>query len=244
MREIEGRIAVRQPVAGRAWGREPRAPQLAGRGVATLATCDRVGRVVVGDEGRTPHEVAPARYRHHDVSFGRCLRRTAGARVPRFRRRFNTRPITSTCLFNNRRGSVVAAAFVNRRSRPSGDATLRRLFGVASTCATRAFLPLLLASTEGHVVNTSSVNGLLGRRSVRTVRAQLAIHRVPPRSFAVKGFTEALITDFRLNAAATWRASVVMPGHIGTSIVLNSGRYFRSAKPEGTLTEGPGCADP
>jgi hypothetical protein len=41
----------------------------------------------------------------------------------------------------------------------------------------------------------------------------------------VKGFTEALITDLRLNAPHV-RASVVMPGHIGTGIVLNSFRYF------------------
>ena len=41
----------------------------------------------------------------------------------------------------------------------------------------------------------------------------------------MKGFTEALITDFRVNAPHL-RASVVMPGHIGTSIVFNSGAYF------------------
>jgi len=41
----------------------------------------------------------------------------------------------------------------------------------------------------------------------------------------VKGFTEALITDFRLNAPHL-RASVVMPGHIGTSIVINSGNVL------------------
>jgi hypothetical protein len=39
----------------------------------------------------------------------------------------------------------------------------------------------------------------------------------------VKGFTEALISDFRLNAPHL-RASVVMPGHIGTSIAINSSR--------------------
>ena len=39
--------------------------------------------------------------------------------------------------------------------------------------------------------------------------------------FAVKGFTEALISDFRLNAPHL-HASVVMPGHVGTSIVFNS----------------------
>jgi hypothetical protein len=37
----------------------------------------------------------------------------------------------------------------------------------------------------------------------------------------VKGFTEALVTDLRLNAPHI-KCSVVMPGHIGTSIVANS----------------------
>ena len=41
----------------------------------------------------------------------------------------------------------------------------------------------------------------------------------------MKGFSEALITDLRVERAAR-RVSVVMPGHIGTSIVFNSGAYF------------------
>jgi NAD(P)-dependent dehydrogenase (short-subunit alcohol dehydrogenase family) len=43
--------------------------------------------------------------------------------------------------------------------------------------------------------------------------------------FAVKGFTEALIEDFRVNAPHV-KAAVVMPGHIGTDIVLNSRRLL------------------
>src|SRR5260370_26172429 len=39
--------------------------------------------------------------------------------------------------------------------------------------------------------------------------------------FAVKGFTEALINDLRLNAPHI-KCSVVMPGHIGTSVVSNT----------------------
>ena len=82
---------------------------------------------------------------------------------------------------------------------------------------TRAFLPMLMASDRGHVVNTSSVNGFwacLGPGVAHTAYSAA--------KFAVKGFTEALINDFRLNAPHL-RASVVMPGHIGTSIVFNSG---------------------
>jgi NAD(P)-dependent dehydrogenase (short-subunit alcohol dehydrogenase family) len=45
--------------------------------------------------------------------------------------------------------------------------------------------------------------------------------------FAVKGFTEALINDFKLNAPHVG-VSLVMPGHIGTSIVINSGQLLGS----------------
>jgi len=83
---------------------------------------------------------------------------------------------------------------------------------------TRTFLPMLMAADEGHVVNTSSINGLwasLGPTNPHTAYSTA--------KFAIRGFTEALIADFRVNAPHL-RASVVMPGHVGTSIVLNSGR--------------------
>ncbi len=83
---------------------------------------------------------------------------------------------------------------------------------------TRAFLPMLLAADEGHVVNTSSVNGLWASIGPNTPHTAYSAAK-----FAVRGFTEALIADFRVNAPHL-RASVVMPGHIGTSIVLNSSK--------------------
>jgi NAD(P)-dependent dehydrogenase (short-subunit alcohol dehydrogenase family) len=85
---------------------------------------------------------------------------------------------------------------------------------------TRTFLPMLLGADEGHVVNTSSVNGLWASLGPVTPHTAYSAAK-----FAVRGFTEALITDFRVNAPHL-RASVVMPGHIGTSIVLNSSRYL------------------
>jgi hypothetical protein len=42
----------------------------------------------------------------------------------------------------------------------------------------------------------------------------------------VKGFTEALIVDFRENAPHI-RCSLVMPGHVGTAIVGNTRRILR-----------------
>lgn len=85
---------------------------------------------------------------------------------------------------------------------------------------TRTFLPMLMASPEGHVINTSSVNGFWASLGPNTAHTAYCAAK-----FAVKGFTEALITDFRLNAPHL-RASVVMPGHIGTAIVMNSGRML------------------
>lgn len=85
---------------------------------------------------------------------------------------------------------------------------------------TRTFMPMLLASAEGHVVNTSSVNGFWASMGPRMPHTAYSAAK-----FAVKGFTEALITDFRQNAPHL-KASVVMPGHIGTSIVINSSRIL------------------
>jgi NAD(P)-dependent dehydrogenase (short-subunit alcohol dehydrogenase family) len=80
----------------------------------------------------------------------------------------------------------------------------------------RAFLPMMLKADEGHIVNTSSVNGFwasLGPSIPHTAYSAA--------KFAVKGFTEALINDLKLNAPHI-KCSVVMPGHIGTDIVANS----------------------
>ena len=83
----------------------------------------------------------------------------------------------------------------------------------------RTFLPLVIASDEGHIVNTSSVNGFWA--SIGPDRPHTAYSAA---KFAVKGFSEALITDLRVNAPHV-KVSVVMPGHIGTSIIENSMRH-------------------
>ena len=85
---------------------------------------------------------------------------------------------------------------------------------------TRAFLPLLVSAEEGHLINTSSVNGFWA-----SIGPDIPHTAYSAAKFAVKGFTEALVTDLRLNAPHV-NVSVVMPGHIGTSIVINSGRIL------------------
>ena len=89
----------------------------------------------------------------------------------------------------------------------------------------RAFMPYLVASIEGHIINTSSVNGFWASLGGFPHTSYSAA------KFAVKGFTEALIQDLRLNAPHV-NASVVMPGHIGTSIALNSGKILGHADAE------------
>ena len=94
-------------------------------------------------------------------------------------------------------------------------------YGVYYNC--RAFLPLLIKADEGHVVNVSSVNGFWASLGPDTPHTAYSAAK-----FAVKGFTEALLTDLAVNAPHV-KASVVMPGHIGTSIGLNTMREFADA---------------
>ena len=92
-------------------------------------------------------------------------------------------------------------------------------------CA-RAFLPLLIASREGVLVNTSSVNGFwasLGPGIPQTAYSTA--------KFAVRGFSEALIEDLRVNAPHV-RVAVVLPGHVGTDIIVNSLRARGLPEPE------------
>lgn len=130
-------------------------------------------------------------------------------------------------LFNNA-GIGGGGSFVND-TRDEWEATFNVCWGgVYLGC--RTFLPMLLAADEAHIVNTSSVNGFwasLGPNIPHTAYSAA--------KFAVKGFSEALITDLRMNAPHV-KVSVVMPGHIGTSIVINSGKFFKR-EPKELTTE-------
>jgi NAD(P)-dependent dehydrogenase (short-subunit alcohol dehydrogenase family) len=92
-------------------------------------------------------------------------------------------------------------------------------------CA-RAFLPLLIASGDGVLVNTSSVNGFWAALGPGMPNSAYSTAK-----FAVRGFTEALIEDLRTHAPQV-RVAVVMPGHVGTDIVANSLRARGLPAPE------------
>jgi NAD(P)-dependent dehydrogenase (short-subunit alcohol dehydrogenase family) len=116
-------------------------------------------------------------------------------------------------LFNNAGIGGGGSLFSN--SREQWERTFNICWG-GVYLGTRTFLPMLLLADEGHIVNTSSVNGFWA-----SVGMGVAHTAYSAAKFAVKGFTEALINDLRLNAPHI-KCSVVMPGHIGTSIVSNS----------------------
>ena len=95
---------------------------------------------------------------------------------------------------------------------------------------------MLVKADEGHIVNTSSVNGFWA-----SVGMGVSHTAYSAAKFAVKGFTEALINDLRLNAPHI-KCSVVMPGHIGTSIVSNS-RKIQSGTESERLSDNEILAD-
>jgi NAD(P)-dependent dehydrogenase (short-subunit alcohol dehydrogenase family) len=220
MRDIEGRIAV-VTGGGSGMGREL-VQQLSAAG-CNVATCD------VDEESL----VETKAYADATAAAGTTVTTFVAnvadeARLIAFRDFVATEHATDhiNLLFNNA-GIGGGGSFV-LDDRAEWDATFAVTWGGVYTC-TRVFLPMLLASTEGHVVNTSSVNGFWA-----SLGPTLPHTAYSAAKFAVKGFTEALITDFRLNAPHL-RASVVMPGHIGTSIVINSFRYLGRAPKD--LTE-------
>jgi NAD(P)-dependent dehydrogenase (short-subunit alcohol dehydrogenase family) len=116
-------------------------------------------------------------------------------------------------VFNN--AGIGGGGSMVDNTREQWERTFNICWGGVYLC-TRAFLPLLIKSTEGHLINTSSVNGFWA-----TIGPGVPHTAYSAAKFAVKGFTEALITDLRINAPHV-KCSVVMPGHIGTSIVTNS----------------------
>lgn len=79
---------------------------------------------------------------------------------------------------------------------------------------TKAFLPHLIASGDGHVVNISSLFGLLA------VPSQSAYNAA---KFAVRGFTESLRQEM-LVARYPVRVTCVHPGGIKTGIARNAAR--------------------
>ena len=118
-------------------------------------------------------------------------------------------------LFNN--AGIGGGASVIESPRETWERTFDVCWG-GVYWGVRTFMDALRASEEAVIVNTGSVNGFWA--TLGPGRAHTAYSAA---KFAVKGFTEALITDLQLHAPNV-RAVVVMPGHIGTGIAGNTAR--------------------
>jgi NAD(P)-dependent dehydrogenase (short-subunit alcohol dehydrogenase family) len=208
MKEFAGKIAV-VTGGGSGMGREL-VRQLAAE-ACNVAMCD------VSEEG-----MAETRRLCEAAGLPQGLRVTTHladvsdeAQVERFREEVAERHSTDKIhlLFNN--AGIGGGGSMFAHSREEWQKTFNICWGGVYNC-TRALLPMLQKAEEGHIVNTSSVNGFWA-----SVGPGIPHTAYSAAKFAVKGFTEALMTDLRINAPHI-KCSVVMPGHIGTSIPLNS----------------------
>jgi NAD(P)-dependent dehydrogenase (short-subunit alcohol dehydrogenase family) len=108
-------------------------------------------------------------------------------------------------IYNN------AGIAFSRSVMESEYADYERVFGVnlwGVIHGTKAFLPHLVASGDGHVVNVSSLNGYM---------AQAEMTHYCATKFAVRGFTESVRAEM-LSAGHPVKVSSVHPGGIKTNI--------------------------
>jgi NAD(P)-dependent dehydrogenase (short-subunit alcohol dehydrogenase family) len=222
MKDFRGRIAVITG-GGTGMGREL-AKQLAAEG-CHVATCD-VSAEHLAETQAGCRRLAPAGTR---ITTHLCDVSDEAA-VLAFRDAVREQQATDHVhlLFNN--AGIAGGGSLFGDDRAEWDRTFAVDFFGVYYC-TRAFLPLLVASPEARLVNTSSVNGFwasLGPNASHTAYSAA--------KFAVKGFTEALITDLRLNAPHV-KVSLVMPGHVGTSIAINSAVVLGRPSPKEMTAE-------
>ena len=207
MKEFSGRIAVITG-GGTGMGREL-ARQLIAEG-CNVAMCDVSAEAMAETKRLCEMDRLPQglRITTHiaDVSDE--------AQVLRFRDEVAAQQSTDSIhlLFNN---AGIGGGGGILDARDQWERTFNICWGGVYFC-TRAFLPMLRKASEGHIVNTSSVNGFWA-----SIGPNVPHTAYSAAKFAVKGFTEALVTDLRINAPHI-KCSVVMPGHVGTSIVANS----------------------
>src|SRR5947207_10856431 len=221
MDSFAGRLAV-VTGGGTGMGREL-VIQLAADG-CSVATCD-VNVDHMEETARRAEKDAPA-----DVRITTHLADVSDeAQMNRFRDEVVARHETDhvDLLFNN--AGVGGGNSFLTGPRDAWDKTFAVCWGGVYN-SMRAFTDLVVASDDAYVVNTSSVNGFWASLGPGVPHTAYSAAK-----FAVKGFTEALMEDFRVNAPHV-KVAVVMPGHIGTDIVANSRRVLGTPEPE-NMTE-------
>lgn len=190
MRALSGRVAV---VTGAA----------SGIGAATARCLREAGCVVVAVD-RDPAVIAVAEAmgaegRVVDVAEPEAMDDLAAWVIARF---------GSVHILVNNAGVTVVGTF-EEHSPADFDRVMRiNLGGVVNGC--RAFLPHLRAADEAHIVNLSSIFGIVaipGQSAYCTSK------------FAVRGFSESLAEELRGSRVGL---TVVHPGGVRTNIVVNA----------------------
>jgi short-subunit dehydrogenase len=95
---------------------------------------------------------------------------------------------------------------------------------------THAFLPHLQRQPQAHIVNVSSIFGMIAAPGNSAYVAS---------KFAVRGFSESLRHELAMNGSPV-RVSVVHPGGVRTNIARNSrpGTYLRDSADQGKIVAG------
>ncbi|WP_182358541.1 SDR family NAD(P)-dependent oxidoreductase [Tomitella gaofuii] len=195
MGSVSGKVAV---VTGAASGigREL-ALELARRG-AKLALADVDDRGLAQTEGRVRALGAEASGSHLDVSSRDDVATFAGDVVDRFG--------VVHQIYNNAGISGGSHSILD-----SDYAVFDRVLGInlwGVIHGTKAFLPHLIASGDGHVINISSLNGIM---------AQPELGPYCTAKFGVRGFTETLRAEMLADHRPV-AVTVVHPGGVKTNI--------------------------
>ena len=200
MTTISGKIAV-VTGAGSGIGRAL-AVELARRGAAGLAICD-VDLDGLADTERLVKDLGVAvKADHLDVAQRELVLRYADEVVEHFGR--------VNLVFNN--AGIAFTGNVEEMSFKDIDRVMDVDFnGVVN--GTKGFLPHLVASGDGHVVNISSIFGIFAMPSQSAYNAA---------KFAVRGFTESLRQEMILTKRPV-KVTCVHPGGIKTNVARNAG---------------------
>jgi NAD(P)-dependent dehydrogenase (short-subunit alcohol dehydrogenase family) len=223
MRSFAGKLAV-VTGGGGGMGREL-VRQLAAEG-CSVATCD-LSESTVNETVELAREAATggARVTAHVCEL------TDEASVNQFRDEVVSAHQTDhiNLLFNN--AGVFGAGSFLQDDRDAWERVFSVCwYGVYYTC--RAFVPLVVAADEGHVINTASINALRATHGPGAPSTSYSAGK-----WAVRGFTEALIEDFRTNAPHV-KVSLVMPGGVGTPIRANSERILSGGRAQAKVMSG------
>jgi NAD(P)-dependent dehydrogenase (short-subunit alcohol dehydrogenase family) len=205
--------------------------ELAGRVAAVTGAASGIGRALALELARERAELAVSDVDEAGLAETARAARALGARVTEARLDVADRAAVHAwaerVVAEHGRANLVinnAGVSLGATIADMSAADLEWLFGInfwGVVHGTQAFLPHLRAAGEGHVVNVSSVFGLIA------VPGQAAYNAA---KFAVRGFTECLRMELELEGGRV-SATCVHPGGIRTNIARSARVVAREGRP-------------